>query len=284
MLVIFYLYVIILQRRIPHQTKDRIPRYNFCTISASRFVCQTCRSTECIVEFIRKQIGHSSDQTNTALPRALENQSMRSNISDIFFLRCYWLKWNTSINRKKLFYLFLCFFFSHIHTFHRDLRREDVIQRAHYMAYNKYDKIRVNKHTFSSVIYTSNFLCLNTQHTHRRSTRNEKHRHTLGKKRKRDFHSAYLRNSSHDQPIKNKFQLKPVLRRRRQSYGSRVFNANFTFNHSQEHSHSTTHIHDSHTFSLHKHNTSAALRLLAEANRIYFSPPKNDAVAFLIAP
>lgn len=63
---------------------------------------------------------------------------------------------------------FFCFAFSflffYIYIFHRDLRRDDVIQRAHYMAYNKYDKIRVNKHIFSSVIYTQ-FYAINIKST-----------------------------------------------------------------------------------------------------------------------
>lgn len=61
---------------------------------------------------------------------------------------------------------FLSYFFT---LFSRDLRRADAIQRAHYMAYNKCDKIRVNKHTFSSVI----FMQLHAFHTLRYS-RNRK--------------------------------------------------------------------------------------------------------------
>lgn len=83
---------------------------------------------------------------------------MRSNFSYIFFLLLL-IEMNYFYQKEKYLniYFFACFFFffflSFIHTFHRDLRREDVIQRAHYTAYNKYDKIRVNKHIFSPIIY-----------------------------------------------------------------------------------------------------------------------------------
>lgn len=107
---------------------------------------------------------HQALSTAIAITKSIQCDAVDLFLFFIYLLFCFAkiFVWHIKSNGIHLGIIEICvylclfsmlLFFPYFHTFHRDLRRGDVIQRAHYMAYNKYDKIRVNKLIFSSVIY-----------------------------------------------------------------------------------------------------------------------------------
>lgn len=114
----------------------------------------------------------------------------------------YWKHFVYKLNLISSLFSFI--FFT---LFFRDLRRADVIQRAHYMAYNKCDKIRVNKHTFSSLIYMQLHKCF----PHAASLTKSRNRKAKAKKSKTTFLFSIFRNAARKTSVAkkdvNKFRL-----------------------------------------------------------------------------